>query len=309
MLACAVMALVGCKQCVRNDEPAAAKTADDNDLVVETVAVGLEVPWAMAFTPDGRLLITERPGRLRVVANDKLLKEPVAVLPDVVSKNESGLLGLALHPNFAANQWLYLCYTTEADGRLKEMVKRFRLSDTGLVDEKLVLDKIPAALNHDGCRLKFGPDSKLYVTTGDAADRELAQKLDSLAGKILRLSDDGSVPQDNPFVNNDKARPEIWSYGHRNPQGLDWQPGTNWLFETEHGPSGWDGPGGGDEVNIVERGKNYGWPVIHHRMEKDSMKSPILEYTPAIAPSGATFYRSTAIPKWHNSFFFACLRG
>jgi len=133
--------------------------------------------------------------------------------------------------------------------------------------------------------------------------------LDSLGGKTLRLNDDGTVPQDNPFVNQPGARPEIWTYGNRNSQGFDWQPGTNLLFETEHGPSGFDGPGGGDEVNILERGKNYGWPVIHHTETKAGMQSPLLEYTPAVAPSGATFYRGSAFPDFHDNFFFACLRG
>ena len=142
----------------------------------------------------------------------------------------------------------------------------------------------------------FGPDGKLYITTGDATERELAQRGDSLAGKTLRLNDDGTVPADNPFVGRKDVRPEIWTLGNRNSQGIDWQPGTNLLFETEHGPSGFDGPGGGDEVNILERGKNYGWPVIHHRQTRDGMESPLLEYTPACAPASAMFYRGLGLP-------------
>lgn len=157
--------------------------------------------------------------------------------------------------------------------------------------------------------LALRPDGKLYVTTGDATKRELAQKPDSLAGKILRLNDDGSVPPDNPFVNQKGARPEIWCLGNRNPQGLDWQPGTNQLFETEHGPSGFDGPGGGDEVNIVEKGKNYGWPVIHHTETREGLESPLLEYTPAVAPASGMFYRGSAFPEFRNNFLFGCLRG
>jgi glucose/arabinose dehydrogenase len=133
--------------------------------------------------------------------------------------------------------------------------------------------------------------------------------LDSLAGKILRLNDDGTIPADNPFVGKPGARPEIWSYGHRNPQGIDWQPGTNLLFETEHGPSGFDGPGGGDEVNIVEKGKNYGWPVIHHTQTHPGMEAPLLEYTPACAPASAMFYRGTTFPQFDGNFFFGCLAG
>ena len=139
--------------------------------------------------------------------------------------------------------------------------------------------------------------------------RSLAQRLDSFAGKTLRLNDDGTVPPDNPFVGQNGARPEIWSYGHRNAQGLDWQPGTNLMFQTEHGPSGFDGPEGGDEVNIVEKGKNYGWPVIHHRQTGEGMEAPLLEYTPACAPASAAFYRGSVFPQFRGNFFFGCLRG
>jgi glucose/arabinose dehydrogenase len=149
----------------------------------------------------------------------------------------------------------------------------------------------------------------VYITTGDATRRDLAQRLDSLAGKILRVNDDGTVPEDNPFVGQKDARPEIWSYGHRNPQGLDFQPGTNLMFETEHGPSGFDGPEGGDEVNIVEKGKNYGWPVIHHRQTHAGMEAPLLEYTPACAPASGMFYRGAAFPEFRDNFFFGCLKG
>jgi glucose/arabinose dehydrogenase len=172
-----------------------------------------------------------------------------------------------------------------------------------------MIEDIPAARFHAGCRLRFGPDGKLYVTTGDATEPGSAQRLDSLGGKTLRLNDDGTVPADNPFVGREGARPEIYSYGHRNSQGLDWQPGTNLMFQTEHGPSGGDAPGGGDEVNIVERGKNYGWPVIHHTDARAGLESPLLEYTPAVAPASGMFYRGTAFPQFCGNFFFGNLRG
>ncbi|MGH9882396.1 MAG: PQQ-dependent sugar dehydrogenase, partial [Pyrinomonadaceae bacterium] len=149
----------------------------------------------------------------------------------------------------------------------------------------------------------------LYITTGDATERALAQRLDSLAGKTLRLNDDGTVPTDNPFVGQQNARAEIWSYGHRNAQGMDWQPGSDLMFQTEHGPSGFDGPGGGDEVNIVERGKNYGWPLIHHKETRPGLESPLLEYTPACAPASGMFYRGSGFPQFRGNFFFGCLRG
>lgn len=275
---------------------------------VETAVSGLEVPWSIVWTPDGRMLFTERPGRLRVFANGRLRPEPLFTVPDVEPSGESGLMSLALHPQFATNHLLYLSYAYSGDGKRVRVV-RYRESGNGLTDRKVIIEDIPAAQFHAGCRLRFGPEGKLYITTGDATERELGQRLDSLAGKTLRLDDDGVVPEDNPFVAQKNARPEIWSYGHRNSQGLDWQPETNLMFQTEHGPSGFDGPGGGDEVNIVERGKNYGWPVIHHRQTHEGMESPLLEYTPACAPASAMFYRGSAFPQFRGNLFFGCLRG
>jgi glucose/arabinose dehydrogenase len=276
---------------------------------VETVVGGLEVPWSIVFTPDGRMLFTERPGRVRVVENGRLRPEPLMTLPDVEANGESGLMGLALHPDFARNQFLYLAYAYDRESETKVRVVRFRVTPTSLDDRKLIIEDMPAERFHAGTALRFGPDGKLYITTGDAGKRELAQRLDSIAGKTLRLNDDGSVPTDNPFVGRENVRTEIWSLGHRNSQGLDWQPGTNLMFQSEHGPSGFDGPGGGDEVNIVEKGKNYGWPVIHHKATRDGMELPLLEFTPAVAPAAAMFYRGNALSGFTNNFFFGCLRG
>jgi glucose/arabinose dehydrogenase len=159
-------------------------------------------------------------------------------------------------------------------------------------------------------RCRFGPDGKLYITAGDSTDWNLAQELGSLAGKVLRLNDDGTIPADNPFVGKPKVRPEIWTYGMRNPQGIAWQPGSGLAFETEHGPSGFEGRGGGgDEVNILEAGRNYGWPVIHHVDTRAGMESPLLEYTPACAPASAMFYDSSVFAAFQGNFFFGCLRG
>lgn len=275
---------------------------------VETVVGNLRVPWSIVWAPDGRMIFTERAGRVRVFENGKLRPEPLFSVPDVEPSGESGLMGLVLHPQFASNHLLYLSYVSRSDSQYVRVV-RYRETGTGLTDRKVIIESIPSAQFHAGCRLRFGPDGKLYITTGDATRRELAQMLDSLAGKILRLNDDGTIPADNPFVGKQGARPEIWSYGHRNPQGIDWQPGTNLLFETEHGPSGFDGPGGGDEVNIVEKGKNYGWPVIHHTQTHPGMEAPLLEYTPACAPASGMLYRGTAFPRFSGNFFFGCLAG
>ena len=275
---------------------------------VETVASGLQVPWSIVWSPDGRMFFTERPGQIRVFANGQLRTEPLATIPDVEPSGESGLMSLALHPQFATNHFLYISYAYKGEGQLVRVV-RYRETETGLSDRKVIIENIPAAQYHAGCRLRFGPDAKLYVTTGDATERGLAQKLDSLAGKTLRLNDDGTVPTDNPFVGQQNARAEIWSYGHRNAQGMDWQPGTDLMFQTEHGPSVFDGPGGGDEVNIVERGKNYGWPLIHHKETRTGLEGPLLEYTPAVAPASGTFYRGTAFAQFRGNFFFGCLKG
>lgn len=275
---------------------------------VEKVVGGLEVPWSIVWAPDGRMIFTERPGRVRVFENGALREKPLYVVPDVEQTGETGLMSVALHPQFSTNHFIYLSYGYGSRGSRVRVV-RFRETPEGLVDRKVIIEEIPAAQFHAGCRLRFGPDGKLYITTGDATDRQLAQKMDSLAGKTLRLNDDGAVPQDNPFVSDKNARPEIWSLGHRNAQGLDFQPGSNLMFQTEHGPSGFDGPGGGDEVNIVEKGKNYGWPLIHHTETRAGLESPLLEYTPACAPASGMFYRGSVFPKFKGNFFFGCLRG
>jgi len=291
----------------------AGETAQTSDgavrFRVETVAGNLEVPWSIVFAPDGRIIFTERPGRVRVIENGRLRTEPLAVVEDVEARSESGLMSVALHPQFDSNRWLYLAYAYDQGGEQFVRVARYRETGTALADRKVIIEGIPAAPNHAGCRLRFGPDAKLYVTTGDATDRDLAQKVDSLAGKTLRLNDDGAVPQDNPFVGRQGARPEIWTLGHRNAQGMDWQPGTDLMFQTEHGPSGFDGPGGGDEVNIVEKGKNYGWPLIHHGEAREGLEPPLLEYTPACAPASGTFYRGALFPQLRGNFLFGCLRG
>jgi glucose/arabinose dehydrogenase len=286
---------------------------------VETVASNLRVPWSIVWSPDGRMIFTERSGRVRVYAEGKLKPDALFSVPDVEPSGESGLMGLALHPQFSSNHFLYLSYVYRTGNQFVRVV-RYRESESGLTDRKVIIEGIPAAQYHAGCRIRFGPDNKLYITTGDATRRDLAQMLDSLAGKILRLNDDGTIPADNPFVGQQNARPEIWSYGHRNPQGIDWQPrpnakraasehDVNLLFETEHGPSGFDGPGGGDEVNIIDKANNYGWPLIHHRESRAGLESPLLEYTPACAPASGMFYNGTAFPQFRGNFFFGCLRG
>lgn len=277
---------------------------------VETVAGGLEVPWGFAWLPNKNLLFTERPGRVRIIENGNLRAEPVFTVPDVEPTGESGLMDISLHPDFSKNGFVYLAYAYKtADGQRIKVV-RYKYADDRFTEPKIIIEDIPGAPNHAGMRCRFGPDGKLYVTTGDSTDWNLAQKNDSLAGKTLRLNDDGTVPKDNPFVGKPGFRPENWTTGHRNPQGLAWQPGSNLMFQTEHGPSNFEGRGGGaDEVNIVEAGKNYGWPTIYGKMTATGMESPLLEYSPACAPASGMFYNGSVFPAFKGNFFFGCLAG
>ncbi len=284
-------------------------TADGVQFRVETVASGLEVPWAFAWLPNKDMLFTERPGRVRIIEGGRLRTAPLFTVPDVEPSSESGLMDITLHPRFATNDLVYLAYAYDRDGKHVK-VMRYKYAGGKFTEPKPVIEDIPGAPNHAGMRCRFGPDGKLYVTTGDATDWNAAQKLDSLAGKTLRLNDDGTVPQDNPFVNTPGARPEIWTYGHRNAQGLAWQPGSGLMFQTEHGPSFFEGKGsGGDEVNFVERGANLGWAEIHHTEKREGMISPLLEYSPACAPASGMFYNGSQFPIFKGNFFFGCLRG
>lgn len=287
----------------------AATTADGIKFRVETVATGLEVPWGFAWLPNNDLLVTERPGRVRIIEGGKLRAEPVYVVPDVEPSSESGLMDISVHPNFASNNFVYLAYAYDKDGK-RDKVVRYKFSGGKFTEAKVIIEDMPSAPNHAGMRARFGPDGKLYITVGDSTDWDLAQKTDSLAGKTLRLNDDGSVPSDNPFAGKAGYRPEIFSVGHRNAQGLAWQPGSGLMFQTEHGPSGFEGRGGGaDEVNIVERGKNYGWPTIWGTRTQAGLEAPLLEYSPACAPASAAFYNGDKFPLLKGNFFLGCLRG
>lgn len=272
-------------------------------LQIDTLATNLRVPWQIAFLPDKSMLFTERPGRLRVYRNGKLVDKPVFTVSDIKLQVKTGLLGLAIHPDFTFNHYIYLANNYSENDRMRLRVTRYEFQNDTLINPLVILKDIPANQNHTGCRLLFSPDKKLYITTGDADQPAYAQDLKAYNGKILRVNDDGSIPADNPFINNDTARKQIWTYGHRNTQGLSFQPGTGVLFNTEHGPTG------GDEVNIIIKGSNYGWPVIHHQNTMEGMVSPLLEYTPSIGPSEAVFYNSKSFPELQGNLLVACLRG
>ncbi len=261
----------------------------DGDLTI--VARDLEVPWALAFLPDGGLLVTERPGRLTRVAADRRRSIDV---PGVRQAGEGGLMGLTLHPRFVENAWVYLCLTGEDGAGLENRVERFVYDGVSLTGRKVILNDIPAAHFHDGCRLAFGPDGYLYVTTGDAGAPDRAQDRRSHSGKILRVTDDGAVPDDNPF------NTVVYSYGHRNPQGLAWGADGR-LWSTEHGRSGLGS--GFDELNLIEPGGNYGWPVIQGDETRPGMTAPYLH-------SGADYTWAPASAAYLDGrIFFGGLRG
>ncbi|MDQ3062635.1 MAG: PQQ-dependent sugar dehydrogenase, partial [Acidobacteriota bacterium] len=229
-----LLANVACAESVESSLPAPAETPKFR---VETVATNLEVVWSIVFAPDDRMFFTERPGRVRIIEKGKLRAAPFFTIPDVEPSGESGLMGMTLHPQFAENHFVYLAYAYRENGDQRVRVARYRETGETMIDAKTIIEGIPAARYHSGTRLKFGPDAKLYITTGDATKQSQAQKLDNLGGKTLRLNDDGTVPADNPFAGQKGARPEIWTFGHRNAQGMDFQPETGLMFQTEHGPS------------------------------------------------------------------------
>jgi glucose/arabinose dehydrogenase len=273
-------------------------TQDGIRFSVETVVANLDVPWSMAFAPDGRLFVTERGGRVRILNLATSASELALAVDGLFAQGEAGLLGLALDPVFEQNHWVYLYYTAAlTGGGAVNRVVRYREVNGRLLERVVLLDNIPGAVIHDGGRLRFGPDRLLYVTTGDANASSLAQDLASLAGKILRLNGDGTAPRDNPFDS------PIFSYGHRNPQGLDWHPASGELWASEHGPTG------NDEINLIRPGANYGWPRIDGAATLPGMEAPAIFYNPAVAPSGASYYRGQRIPGFTNDLFVGTLRG
>ncbi len=274
----------------------------DNGYLVDTIATELTVPWEIVFLPDKTMLFTERNGKVRIFRHNQLSPGPALVLNDIDATKKMGLLGMCIHPQFSKNRYVYLSYNYRKEAATLLKIVRYQFLDDTLVRPVIILENINASSNHTGCRLKFGNDRRLYITTGDADKPILAQDLKSLNGKILRVADDGSIPSDNPFYDNDTARKEIWTYGHRNTQGIDFEPGTSQLFNSEHGPTG------GDEINVIVRGQNYGWPFIHHRDKRHGMTSPLLEFTPSIGPSAMVFYGANAFPSLKGKLLLACLR-
>lgn len=313
---CAHMQLGGVAEAANGD--ALRIQSEQTSFALRQLVGGLEHPWGLAFLPDGRMLVTERPGRLRLVAADGGLDlQPIAGVPEVWAYGQGGLLDVALHPRFEENRLVYLSYAAAgADGLAGTRVARARLDDHRLHDLEVIFvaNARTSAGQHFGSRLVFARDGTLFVTLGDRGERALAQRPDSHGGKILRLRDDGSVPPDNPFAGRSDVLPEIWSLGHRNVQGAALHPVTAELWAHEHGPQG------GDEVNIVRGGRNYGWPVITYGREygtgapigegtaKEGLEQPLWYWVPSIAPSGMAFYTGNRFPAWRGDLFVGALR-
>lgn len=293
-----------------SDSAPIAQNAGKTRFKVDTIAQGFIAPWAIEFADSNLIFVTEKPGRLRIIRNGELQTDPVEGVPQVHNEGQGGLLDIKLHPDFNNNKFVYMAYTVK-DEDMMTRIARYTYIEGSLVDEKIIFSGVKGSgrSQHFGCRMQFGKDGKLYFTLGERHEGDRAQDLMDLNGSTIRLNEDGTIPDDNPFINRKDARAEIFSYGHRNPQGMDIHPENGMIFQTEHGPTWSDGPGGGDEINIVEKGKNYGWPVIHHRQEKLNMITPIIEYTPAIAPSGTCFYTGDKFPEWKNNLFVATLVG
>lgn len=294
--------------------------SDKTHFIVETVATGLVHPWGLAFLPDGRMLVTERPGRLRIVAPSGQVGPALGGTPRVFARGQGGLLDVALDPNFADNRRIYLSFAEpRGDGTAATAVARGTLNtaSTRIETVEVIFRQEPpyGGGNHFGSRLAFAPDGTLFVTLGERFDlRDKAQDLSTTLGKIVRIRPDGSIPPDNPFVGRETARPEIWSYGHRNVQAAAIHPETKRLWTIEHGARG------GDEINIPAAGLNYGWPVISYGVNYDGsrigkgtsapgMEQPIFYWDPSIAPSGMAFYTGSAFPPWRGNLFVGALAG
>ena len=295
------------------DGPFVLDTAEQHKIRVVVVTKALSHPWSLAFLPDGSMLVTERPGRLRIIRNGVLETAPVSGVPQVHGVRLYGLMDIALHPRFAENHWIYLTYTkAPVDGKVSTALARARFDGSALTEVHDLLDTDRWEGAGSAARVTFGRDGMLYLATG-AASGNYAQEPGSLNGKVLRLRDDGSVPQDNPFIGRAGYRPEIYSLGHRNQLGLAVQPQTGALWSNENGPNG------GDEINIIQAGRNYGWPVMSYGRTyegprvtevpwRDGMEPPLVFWVPSIAVSGMAFYTGDRFPAWKGNVFVGSMR-
>lgn len=289
--------------------------SDTQDFIAEAVVEGFTFPWDLHFIDAEHILLTEKPGRLWRINVHTREQFPISGVPDSVMYGQGGLLGVVAHPEFASNHYIYLSYSIATEpGAWTTRLARAELRNDQLHDLQVLFTASPATSsgNHFGGAMVFGSDGFLYLSVGDRGNRKLAQQLDSHPGKILRFHPDGRVPVDNPFADQPGAKPEIWTYGNRNPQGLSINPATGVIWEAEHGPQG------GDEINRIEKGHNYGWPEITYgeeygggkigSTEQAGMKQPVHYYVPSIGTAGLLYYHGDRFPAWHGNIFVAGLR-
>lgn len=262
---------------------------------VETWVENLNIPWEIVFLSENRALVTERNGQIRLIENDLLQQEPYKVIDEVAHIGEGGLMGLAKHPQYPQQKYLYVMYTYQEGNIISNQVVRYYDTDDTLEFDKIIIDKIPGSRVHNGGRIAFGPDGMLYICTGDTWQSEIAQDITNLGGKIMRLTPEGNIPEDNPFADS-----PVYSLGHRNPQGLAWHPDTGDLFSSEHGPSGEFGLHDRDIINIIKKGENYGWPLVLGDANVEPYIDPVIMWLQATPPSGMTF--------WNDELFVATLR-
>ena len=295
--------------------PQVIKT-QEYDLRIVKIVSGLEHPWGLAFLPDGRIIVTERPGRLRIIRGDRLEKEPVSGLPAITARGQGGLLDVALHPDFIENGLIYFSYSGSGRGGIGTEVARGKLSGNHLENVEVIFRMAPKSKTsrHFGSRLIFDWEGYLYITLGDRGEKSRAQRPGDHAGSVIRLHDDGRVPADNPFVGQKEWQPEKYTSGHRNMQGATIHPETGSVWTHEHGPQG------GDEINVIRPGVNYGWPVITYGVNyvtstkigegthKPGMAQPLYYWVPSIAPSGMTFYTGDKFVRWRGNLFVGALK-
>ena len=298
---------------VKEPVPGTVVSSENQNFVVDTLATGLENPWGIEVLPDGRILVTERAGKILIISDGKLTGETITV-PNVFVHGQGGLMDITVHPDYEKNGWIYLSYSKVGNDGGGTTIARAKLDGNKLtsMEELFSAQPFTDAGAHFGCRIVFDGKGYMFFSSGERGRKENSQNLGNHLGKILRLHDDGRVPTDNPFVQNKNAKPEIWSYGHRNPQGVVYDRESNTLWAVEHGPKG------GDELNKVERGKNYGWPVITYGIDyngtpisdiqqKEGMEQPVRYWVPSIAPCGMAQVKGDKFPNWKDNFLVGAL--
>jgi glucose/arabinose dehydrogenase len=297
----------------RNDS-AAVMLPKKTNFIVDTITTALKNPWGIAFLPDGRILVTERAGKILIIKNGKLLQEQITGVPKVHAVGQGGLLDIQLHPEYSKNRFIYLSYAKPGTDGGGTTIARAKLEGNTLTDLQELFSAQPFSGSglHFGSRIAFDGNGYMFFSSGERGTKENAQNLGNHLGKILRLHDDGRIPKDNPFVNKTGAKPEIWSYGHRNPQGLIYDKESKTLWAHEHGPKG------GDELNRIEKGKNYGWPLITYginydgkpisdKTEQTGLEQPVTYWVPSIAPCGMAIVKGNKFPAWKNNLLIGAL--